>query len=439
MAKNEMKQTSRKMQIAVQKALSRVYPALEDKTLQAYVNNCFALAGEYQQLVARDQVPCYVLDTVRLKQRAEKFKTVFSSAFDPAGFYFAVKSNNHPAVAGTLLGCGFGLDVSSGVELETALNLGAEDIVFSGPGKTDAELTLAVQNSKRVTVLVDSFLELNRLNTIAAGTETHMRIGVRLTTMPKGLWKKFGIMPEDLPLFCETAQTCTHMHLCGIQFHTSWNMSAGDQSAFIRKLGKILANMDSALRSRFSFVDIGGGYWPEQGEWLRFEGTPKGAVTRALGWRNGFQKTRYHNPADPIETFARQLDRAVYKHLAPVLPCRICFEPGRWISNSAMHLFISVVDRKGPDLVICDAGTNAVGWERYETDYCPVLNLSRPSDTEKACHILGSLCTPHDVWGAAYFGEDIQPGDILMIPDQGAYTYSLKQQFIKKLPEVVVI
>ena len=104
-----------------------------------------------------------------------------------------------------------------------------------------------------------------------------------------------------------------------------------------------------------------------------------------------------------------------------------------------MHLFISVVDKKADDLVITDAGTNAIGWERFETDYSPILNLTRPALQEKVCHILGSLCTPHDVWGATYWGDDIQPGDILMIPAQGAYTYSLRQDFIKPLPSVVTI
>jgi diaminopimelate decarboxylase len=100
---------------------------------------------------------------------------------------------------------------------------------------------------------------------------------------------------------------------------------------------------------------------------------------------------------------------------------------------------MTVVDQKGEDLVITDAGTNAVGWERFETDYFPVLNLTRPALTEKPCYILGSLCTPHDVWGFSYFGRDIRVGDVLMIPTQGAYTYSLRQNFIKPVPEVVIM
>jgi len=104
-----------------------------------------------------------------------------------------------------------------------------------------------------------------------------------------------------------------------------------------------------------------------------------------------------------------------------------------------MHLLISAVDKKSPELVITDAGTNAIGWERFETDYFPVINLTRPGLDEHRCLVLGSLCTPHDVWGYSYHGKEIRPGDVLLIPCQGAYTYSLRQEFIKPLPKVVII
>ena len=118
---------------------------------------------------------------------------------------------------------------------------------------------------------------------------------------------------------------------------------------------------------------------------------------------------------------------------------RIALEPGRWVCNDAVHLLMTVVDKKNGDIVITDAGTNAVGWERFEGDYFPVLNLTRPGPNENSCLILGSLCTPHDIWGAAYFGSGIEPGDVLMIPTQGAYTYSLRQDFIKPIPHVVAL
>jgi diaminopimelate decarboxylase len=98
---------------------------------------------------------------------------------------------------------------------------------------------------------------------------------------------------------------------------------------------------------------------------------------------------------------------------------------------------MSVIDKKSEDIVITDAGTNAIGWERFESDYFPVINLSQPALIENQCHILGCLCTPHDVWGYSYWGSEIGRGDVLLIPMQGAYTYSLRQNFIKGLPEFV--
>jgi diaminopimelate decarboxylase len=82
---------------------------------------------------------------------------------------------------------------------------------------------------------------------------------------------------------------------------------------------------------------------------------------------------------------------------------------------------------------------NAVGWERFETEFSPVINLSRPDTIEHKSLVMGSLCTPHDVWGYGYFGQRIEVGDVLLIPQQGAYTYSLRQEFIKPLPKVVCI
>ena len=338
-------------------------------------------------------------------------------------------------MARTLLAAGFGLDVSSGLEFQMALDLNAENIVFSGPGKTTAELIRIVENSQRVTVLIDSFGELARLETIAADRHKNVRAGVRLNANPSGLWRKFGILPDQLPEFRRLVEDCPHVRLEGLQFHTSWNLTPVAQVEFIKSLGGVLSAMPGDFLRRLDFIDIGGGYWPEQGEWLHhLPGSEPANQTPPEGL-----KPHYCLPAVSIEVFAREIAQTVKRYIYPVTGCRICLEPGRWICHEAMQILMRVVDKKCDDLVITDAGTNAVGWERFETDYFPVLNLSRPDVTERPCHISGSLCTPHDVWGYSYFGQDMQVGDVLMIPAQGAYTYSLRQNFIKPLPDVVVI
>jgi len=419
--------------------LAHASPVLPPEKLRTFVAHYFDQRDRYLQILADHPAPLYLQESSVLTARALQFKKIFRNVLPEVSFYYAVKSNNHPDIARILLDSEFGLDVSSGLELEMALGLGARDIVFSGPGKTTKELQLAVAHCDKVVILIDSFGELNRLEAVAASLNKQVRCGVRLTVNPDGLWRKFGIALRELSGFWQKAHQSRHLQLQGVQFHSSWNLSADAQIAFIRQLGKTIAEMPDTYRSRIEFIDIGGGYWPTQGEWLLPCSTPEGRLREALGQSAGSVETHHCLPASPLETFADQLGAAIYKHLFAVAPCRIFLEPGRWICNDAVHLLISVVDKKAPDLVITDAGTNTVGWERFETDYFPILNLTRPSLHEKPCHILGSLCTPHDVWGYMYFGEDIQPGDILMIPTQGAYTYSLKQNFIKPLPSVLTL
>lgn len=423
----------------MQTMLSQITPLLPPEELRAFVEYYFNRRDRYLQILENHPPPLYLQDSSVLKDRALQLKKAFREVLPSVAFYYAVKSNNHPDIARALLKAEFGLDVSSGLELEMALSLGARDIVFSGPGKTAKELQLAVAHADKVVILMDSFGELRRLEEIAAKLNRRVRCGVRLTVNSKGLWRKFGIAPQDLPAFWDEARRCRHSRLIGLQFHSSWNLSPDPQIEFIRKLGKVLADMPVSFKTQIEFIDIGGGYWPAQGEWLQSSGTPEGRLREVLGEQAGSVETHHRLSATAIEEYADQLSAAIHKHLFTILPCRICLEPGRWICNDAVHLLISVVDKKAPDLVITDAGTNTVGWERFETDYFPILNLTRPSLTERPCHVLGSLCTPHDVWGYMYFGDGIQPGDILMIPTQGAYTYSLRQNFIKPLPSVYTI
>jgi diaminopimelate decarboxylase len=431
--------------------------------LQRFVAPFFERREVFLAACAAHGSPLYVIDAQVLRARARRCASVFSAALPGSIVYFAVKSNAHPEVARLLVAEGLGLDVSSGQELTLALDGGATRVLFSGPGKTDAELALAAAHADRVTLLCDSFGELRRIERIVAARdagggqvarvargdhagdgcgardERSVRIGVRLTSDEQGLWRKFGIPLAELPAFCAAAGECPHIALRGLQFHTSWNLDPARQVAFIARLGRALATLPGAQRSRIEFLDIGGGFWPEEGEWLhRPPGANEPAGPFAFDPAHGVPP-HYRCPAASLETFAAEIAAAVRAHIAPWIAGRVYAEPGRWLAHPAMHILLTVIDKKGPHLVITDGGVNAIGWERYESDYFPVLNLTRPAPVEQACHILGSLCTPHDVWGFAYFGDGIEPGDVLLIPAQGAYTYSLRQAFIKPVPASVVI
>jgi diaminopimelate decarboxylase len=412
---------------------------LDYDEVAAFVGSILKRADTFIAMAERHGSPLYVFDEGALLERVAQFAAAFKETLGDIRIFYAVKSNNHPALVGSLVRSGLGLDVSSGLELELALGCNCSDIIFSGTGKTEKELLLAAGHSDRVTILMDSFGELDRLENAAAELQTRIKAGVRLNTDERGLWRKFGIPLSSLDSFMQKAAGCSHVLLGGLQFHTSWNLDPGQQVNFIARLGQSLQNLAQNRRELINFIDIGGGYWPPQGEWLQWAGTSKGRLHQALLNTRSPSTEHYKLPASPIATFAEKIGAAIQRHVAPYVDCHFYAEPGRWLCNDAMHILLTVVDKKAEDLVITDGGTNIIGWERFETDYFPVINLSRPSKSEHKCFILGSLCTPHDVWGYGYFGKGIEPGDLLLIPNQGAYTYSLRQEFIKPLPEVVAL
>ncbi|MEW6411297.1 MAG: alanine racemase [Candidatus Zixiibacteriota bacterium] len=417
--------------------LKRQTPQLDSGELRSFVSSFIDRRQSFLETVLKHGSPLYVLDEAALLNRARQFKTAFASVLSSVKVFYAVKSNSHPAVARAVVRAGCGLDVSSGLELGAALETDAEEIIFSGPGKMDSELHLAVQNNQRVTVLMDSFGELQKLEKVAVGQGKSIRAGVRLTTDESGIWRKFGIPLSQLSRFFAEADKCRHVELSGLQFHLSWNLNPDKYVVFIVSLGSALRGLERSYRQAIKFLDIGGGYWPPQGEWLQAAATPEGVLRQTLLQTSGNTSDHYKYASVTIDDFANHIAQALKKQIPDDMSYTVYTEPGRWLSNEAMHILLTVVDRKAADVIITDGGTHAVGWERFESDYFPIINLSRPSLSEKECLIAGSLCTPHDIWGYTCFGDDVQVGDVLLVPNQGAYTYSLRQNFIKPLPEVV--
>jgi diaminopimelate decarboxylase len=426
--------------ITAARALAAQRPTfLDPEQLTRFVESFLKRRDIFLETGREYGLPLYILEKDVLLRKANEFSSTFKTYIPDLHVFFAVKSNNHPPIASTLIAAGCGLDVSSGVELEMALRLGAGRIIFSGPGKTEDELRLAVRHADRVTVLLDSFGELQRLESVAAADSRTIAAGVRLTTDERGLWRKFGIPLRELERFFSQAFQCQHINLCGLQFHSSWNLAPDNQAAFIARLGETLRTVTPEMRAAIRFLDIGGGFWPPQGEWLQAAGTPAGKWRQELLSEAPPPFEHHWCASTPIDVFAKRIGEALAVHIFPHLACTIYCEPGRWLCHDAMHLLLKVIDKKADNLVITDGATNMIGWERLETDYFPVINLSRPAPVERACYVLGSLCTPHDVWGYSFFGSGIEPGDILLIPTQGAYTYSLRQHFIKPIPDVVVL
>jgi diaminopimelate decarboxylase len=413
---------------------------LPPSLLRAYVQSMLDKRDFLLESATRFGTPQYLFDEPALAKSLSRFHDIFSKHLDRFRIFYAVKSNSYPGLCKHVADRGHGLDVSSGLELSMALSLGCRSIIFSGPGKTDPELTLAIQNRDRVTLLMDSAGELERVSRLVQDSEmgnVPLKVGFRLTGRHHGAWGKFGVPPEQLGVIFRKALSLKGLDPQGIQFHTSWNMGPEAQVQMIETVGACVRDLPEDIGSRLKFLDIGGGYWPESGEWLNPQNTWKGRLVQALDPDYRFKPKHYYCPAKPLDEFARKISRAVQSQGKPLADLEIFMEPGRWISTPAMHVLVQVVDKKEATVAITDGGINLLGWERPLSEFIPLINLTRPSLREFPVKVFGPLCTPLDIWGTTLFGEGVEKGEILLVPDQGSYTYSLRQSFIKPIARVV--
>lgn len=415
---------------------------LPESVLNHYLDGFKDKRKIYLRSAEKFGTPQYFYDYLNLKFQIERFKDAFSKNLPRFQVFYAIKSNCFSGIIFDAAKAGIGLDASSGRELSMALETGCEKILFTGPGKTYEELKMAFNHRGRVTLLIDSFGELERLAKLlksAGKTDNPLAVGIRVQGLKKNSWNKFGIPINDLSGIFEKATRINGIIPRGIQFHSSWNMDPYRQIAMIKDLGKYLfTHMPRYLHGYLRFIDIGGGFWPEQGEFLHSHNTIIGRLALLLGADVRLKKNYYYRPSRTIEFFSRSIAEVILSQPAPLRDLEVYMEPGRWISNSTMHILVSVIEQKGTDMIITDGGINLLGWERPMNEFIPVINLTKNSLKERGKKIFGPLCTPDDIWGYSIFGgDDVSPGDVLLIPDQGAYTYSLSQSFIKPIARVI--
>lgn len=394
-------------------------------------------------LTKKHATPFYALDQAALETSINKFLVAFKTIPNLTPFY-PIKANPHPQILKTVLKFGFGLDASSGRELIIALKTGAKQIIFSGPGKTISELNLAVKNHKQVILNIDSFSELKKIGALLKNKKIILKAGVRVTTHFHSDWQKFGIPLTELKLFWQAAKKTPQLSLQGLQSHSSFNETADNYQNIIKEISRYLkTNFSSEELREVKFFDFGGGFLPFQAQGYYPFTTPQGQIIKIarefFGSKTKFLDKYYISPSVTLPVYAQGIAAAINKYLKPLLNCQYYTEPGRIISHNALHIVLSVVDEKKRGVVIMDGGINITGWERFEEEYFPIINLTHFSRQEIPCTLYGNLCTPADIWGYYCYASQLKEGDILVVPDQGAYTYTWAQNFIKPIPPVYLL
>jgi diaminopimelate decarboxylase len=364
---------------------------------------------------------CYASATL------ERHYRVFAEAFADvdALICYAMKANSNQAVIATLARLGAGADVVSGGELLRARAAGIppEKIMFSGVGKTERELALAVDEGI-LCVNVESEPELELLAAIGAqkGRTADISIRVNPDVDPKTHAKiatgkaenKFGIPISRAREVYARAAKLEGVRVTGVDMHIGSQITAldpfSDAFALLADFVRLLRADGHVIRH----VDLGGGL----GIPYREDNEP---------------------PPDP-EAYATVAKRATRD-----LDCRLIFEPGRLIVGNAGILVTRVLYVKHGEaktFVIVDAGMNdLVRPTLYDAhhDLRPVREAAVGAPRLVA-DVVGPVCESGDFIAKDRQITEPRPGDLVAIMSAGAYgavqanTYNTRAL----VPEVLV-
>lgn len=355
-------------------------------------------------LADRHGTPLYVYSTAMIRARVHAFAHAFRSI--PHTFCYSVKANSTLGILRLLLREGAGFDVVSGGELHRVLRVSrkaAKNVVFSGVGKTSAEIELAL----RAGILlfnIESASELNLLSAVATRLKKRAAIAVRVNpdvsakTHPyisTGLHQhKFGVpIPEARTLYAQAAKQ-PFLSVAGVSVHIGSQIT--DVGSFQSALERV-ADLVRALRGQghdIRYVDAGGGLG------ISYDGAQ--------------------------ESFERQIAAYARAVLAPLraLKIHLLLEPGRSIVGPAGALLTRVLYRKTNNrkhFLIVDAGMNDLVRPSLYGAYHEIVPVRRDSRDVETTDVVGPICETGD-----FFARDrrlplVSECDLLAILDVGAY------------------
>jgi len=219
-------------------------------------------------IAARFGTPCYVYSRAALTDGYRQFAEALRGREHL--ICYAVKANSNLAILNVFARLGAGFDIVSGGELQRVLAAGGEasKVVFSGVGKSIAEMRMALE-AGILCFNVESAAELERLDEVAgdmckvAPVSLRVNPDVDAKTHPyisTGLKQnKFGVAYEEAPALYRKAQASPHLRVTGIDCHIGSQLT--ETGPFIAAAEKILALVDALAQEgiRLEHIDLGGG------------------------------------------------------------------------------------------------------------------------------------------------------------------------------------
>jgi len=359
------------------------------------------LAGAYG-------TPLYVYSRATLERHWRAFDDALSGHRHLV--CYAVKANSNLAVLQVLARLGSGFDIVSAGELKRVLRAGGDPakVMFSGVGKQDDELRLALETGIRC-FNVESEAELERLDRIAGELGRRAPVSFRVNpdvdarTHPyisTGLKEnKFGIDFEAAPRIYRAASRMPHIELIGIDCHIGSQLT--ELSPFIDALDRLLALVGLLAESgiRLHHLDLGGGL-----------GVPY----------------RDENPPHPSE-WARALADRLER-----FDGEIVVEPGRAIAANAGILVTRVnLLKTGPHKNFCvvDAAMNDLMRPSLYDAWQDIIPVRQQPEAGSADYdVVGPICETGDFLGKER-RLSVTAGDLLAVRSAGAYGFSMSSNY----------
>lgn len=374
-------------------------------------------------IAAQVGTPFYCYSTATLTRHFQVFDEPFGDV-DHLTCY-AMKANSNQAVIKTLGDLGAGMDIVSGGELKRALAAGipANKIIFSGVGKTETEISAALE-AGILCFNAESESELHLISLVAEATGRTANISLRInpdvdakTHAKISTGKaadKFGIPWKRAEQVYALAASLPGLKVAGIDLHIGSQIVDLEpfQTAYER-----IGGLVKSLRTQghdIQHVDMGGGL--------------------GIPYRSGDNE-----PPLPVE-YANMVKKAVGD-----LGCKIILEPGRMIAGNSGILVARVVHMKsgeGKNFAVVDAAMNDLIRPTLYEAHHDVLNVSQPSNNAQTqvVDIVGPVCETGD-----YIAKDrelavLNQKDLIAIMTAGAYgavqsgTYNTRAL----IPEVLV-
>jgi diaminopimelate decarboxylase len=361
-----------------------------------------------REIASKVGTPTYLYSSATLKQHF----TVFDGAFQgiPHLTCYSVKANANLAILGLFSALGGGADIVSGGELFKARQAGipADRIVYSGVGKTTAEIDYALRENILM-FNIESTQELEAINARAANIGATARIALRVNpdVDPKthpyistGLKKnKFGIDIDQALAAYQYARELEHIEILGIDCHIGSQLT--EIAPFVEALNrlKLLVARLGQQGIGIRYLDLGGG----------------------LG-------ISYHEEEPP---HPREYAQAVVQELSD-LSCTLILEPGRVIVGNAGLLMTQVLYTKKTDIkefVIVDAGMNDLVRPSLYGSYHAIQPVKRDNRESRTVDVVGPICESSDFLARERALPEMRQGELLAVMSAGAYGFSMSSNY----------